>query len=849
MKNICGVPLGGVGTGKFEICPDGAIHHLTINNNDVFPIDGMEGTFFMLALRGEKPAVKVLQTSSEMLPSSVLLQPGEIKYRGLYPRCIVDYEVKELPLRISLHAFSPIVPKRPDLLCLPLAYMIFDVENLSGRKIEGSLAVSWEDVNGCWGSKVSWDSFVPPTEPHFSEDRGFIEVTDASDRCRCVTFRHRERHPEVADFAYGDYTLAVDSTFAKFAYQYDPSNRRSVSRVLDGLSTKGWLDDTVTNEKGCTAALLGSKFTLWPGERARILFALAWYTPDRWGFGKGDIQSRIATPYDHAGKKIGHWYSNYYSSSLDVIERNLGRAEEYLSEVLRWQEPILESTLPEWLKEMLINQNYLLSSNMTWAKDGRFTILESPNCPCLGTLDQRFYGSPMTLIFCPELDHRELVMYAEFSDRMYEKLGKYKGQIYHDFGNNRIDYLNIYGYNWLDLNVKFVLLCWRNYLYTGKLDDLKELYYKMKEAMERELSLDHDGDYLPEGWGNCNTYEGHFFGANSYDGGLWLAALKVFPKVARLMGDEQAAAKYEKIFREARKSFEEKLWMEDRGHYAMCTESKDTRTEEEIREEDQRYLKRDENPDKGQCRDDQLVGSWYSMFLNEGLVNDPVRTRRALTRMIQLLATPVSEDGILVRQSERVNQNWPGYNVAHFASLAIQMGEVETGLSAVKGIYDLIYRKYGLIWNQPIGLSPDSRPRGDRYMNSGSIWHVLWALQGFFVDVQSGTLAFRPNIPAEWRGAFVTPIFTGGFSGRARYSERIGEGLEVELELSLDRHFEVRRLILKAGGFKEIREIEIYGAEVDFESFIGDDGDLVLEFSTPMRIGPGSPVTIRYALE
>ena len=578
------------------------------------------------------------------------------------------------------------------------------------------------------------------------------------------------------------------------------------------------------------------------------MFAISWYTPDRWGFGKGDIPSRVATPYDHAGKKIGHWYCNYYNSSVDIIERHLGRVDEYLSEVLAWQGAILQSSLPEWLKEMLINQNYLLSSNMTWAKDGRFTILESPNCPCLGTLDQRFYGSPMTLIFCPELDHRELTMYAEVSDRMYEKLGKYKGQIFHDFGNNRIDYLNVYGYNWLDLNAKFVLLCWRNYLYTGNLDDLRELYYKIKETMERELSLDHDGDYLPEGWGNCNTYEGGFFGANSYDGGLWLAALKVFPKIARLMDDNEAAAKFEDVYQKASKSFEEKLWLEDRGHYAMCTESRDTRSEQEIKEEDRRYLKRGENPDKNQCRDDQLTGTWYSMFLNEGPVNDAKRARRALEKMIEILPVPVSEDGVLVRQSERVNANWPGYSVGHFASMAIQMGEVNVGLAAIKGIYDLIYRKYGLVWNQPIGLSPNSRPRGDRYMNSGSIWHALWALQGFFVDMRSGVMGFRPNIPEEWKDGFISPIVTGNFWGNARYSEWIDGGFHVELELSLDRRFNVSRLLLKSGGRQEIREIEIEGAQVDFESYI-EGGELVLNFPAPMRIGPDSPVTIRYRLE
>ncbi len=849
-KSISGVPLGGIGTGKIELCPDGALHHFTVNNNNVFPIDGMPGTFFAVAARwGLSSAVRVLQTSSDVLPSEVLIKASQIGYRGLYPRCMVEYTLEDIPLKVSLTAFSPVIPRCVDASSLPVAFFIFDIKNPTQEKIDGSVCFSWEDVNGCWGSKVSWDDFVPPTEPHYSKDRGWVEEATISPSSVGVTFNHRDKHPEVADFAYGDYTLVVDSLFHKFMYQYDPADKPELSRMVDELCRNASLPTRLENRPGQSATMVGSSFSLWAGESARMVFALSWYTPDRWGFGAGDIPSRVATPYDFAGKKMGHWYANFYSSSVDVLRSNLELVDGLLEQVEGWQELIMASTLPVWLQEMLINQNYLLSTNMTHTKDGRFTILESPNCPCLGTLDQRFYGSPMTMLFCPDLDHRELLMYAEFSDRMFEKLGKYKGQIYHDFGNNRMDFPNNYGYNWIDLNPKFVLLCWRNYLYTGNMDSLKEIYYKIREAMERELSLDRDGDYLPEGYGNCNTYEGHFYGANSYDGGLWLAALKVYPRIARLLGENSEAEKYERIFTLAKASFEAKLWNEEKGHYIMCTERSDPRSEEELKDEDPRYLKKRENPRNDQCRDDQLIGNWYSEFLNEGPVNDPSRVKKAIESMGKLLRREVSETGILIRQSELVDSNWPGYNVGHFGSLAIQYGYPELGLPSVKGIHDLLYRKFNMIWNQPIGLSPEHRPRGDRYMNSGSIWHILWALQGFFVDTRGGVLGFRPSIPDQWKSGFVSPIVTATFWGCARYREAGGEAFEVELEITLDEDFDIRELLLKAGGRREIEEIEIAGALVeDYTSEIDCRGDLTLCFAEPLRVARDCPVTIRYRL-
>jgi uncharacterized protein (DUF608 family) len=848
-KSISGVPLGGVGTGKIELCPDGGLHHFTINNNNVLPIDGMPGSFLAITAASEgSRATKVLQTSSEIMPDEKLIKPSEISYRGLYPKSIVDYDIGEIPLDVRLTAFSPVIPQAPHALSLPLAYFVFEIENTSEAKVEGSICFSWEDVNGCWGSKVSWDSFVPSTEPHVSEDRGFVERVEISPFATGVSFHHRERHPEVADFAYGDYSLVCESAEPVFLHQYDPGS--DIPGLMKQLDSELALEDSLENRPGQTATIVGTSFSLWAGERARVVFALSWYTPDRWGFGKGDIASRVATPYDFAGKKMGQWYANFYSSSTEVLRDNLDLLDDYLDEVDRWQGYILSSTLPSWLKEMLINQNYLLSTNMTWTKDGRVTILESPNCPCLGTIDQRFYGSAMTLVFCPELDHRELMMYADFSDRLYEKLGRYRGQIFHDFGNNRMDFLNNYGYNWIDLNPKFVLLCWRNYLYTGNMDSLKEIYYKAKEAMERERALDRDGDLLPEGYGNCNTFEGHFFGANSYDGGLWLASIRAFREMAEAMGDEETAREYGNLFEKASESFEKSLWDDDRGHYIMCTESRDTRSQEELEKEDQRYLKQNENPDRKRCRDDQLTGTWYSVFLNQGPVNEPERVRTSIETMEDRLGQRLSDDALLISQIESGKTNWPGYNVGHFGSLAISMGYVDLGLASVKGVHDLIYDKWKMIWDQPIGLGPETRPRGDRYMNSGSIWHVLWALQGFHIDIRYGVMGFRPSIPESWRGSFVSPIITGAFWGTASYRESTEGAFEVELEIVLDQDFELNSLLLKTGGRDSLREVEIEGAETpEFTVEFDSNGDLCIRFGEPLRMAAECPVTFRYRLE
>jgi len=839
-KKIVGVPLGGIGTGKIELTPDGVFRHFTINNNYVFPIDSMRGTFLSVGVgSSEGYRAKLLLSDPKFIEvddQSLLLNPDEIEYRGLWPRCMVTYNPQDLPIRIILTAFSPVIPRQLETNCLPLVYFLFEVENTSSHSLEVSVNFSWEDVNGCWGSKVSWDDWVPPTEPHYSDDRGYVKVHRLTDAL-AVSFHHREDHPEVANFAWGDYTLAVKGDEIEGSvFQYDPKHPL---KPVELLKKQGRIHDSVTNGPGEYAAVLSARCRLGSGEKKRVSYALSWYTPDCWGFGDGSIQGRLAGPEDFAGSKIGHWYTNFYASSLDIIKTHLNSGEEYLRRVEAWQKAVLSSTLPVWLKEMLINNNYILSTNMYWAKDGRFSILESPNCPCIGTLDQRFYGSPATMLFVPSLENNELVQYAEYSDKMYQHTGENKGQIYHDFGNNRLDSYNTYGYNWIDLNPKFVLLCWRNYLYSGNLDHLEDLYYKMKEAMEREEELDRDKDGLPEGYRNCNTYENRFYCANSYDGGLWLAALRVFPDVARLMGDEDAALRYERLFGKARDSFEAKLWDDKRRHYIKCTEKG--------------------SPDPNtQCRDDQLTGQWYAHFLNKGYVHPVNRVKDALSTIIDILKKeiPGNNGSYIICQEEFQNErpvkgNWPGYSVAHFAVQAIYEGLINEGLGAVKGIWEIIYDRYKMLWDQPLGLEVEGRPRGDRYMNSGSIWYVLWALQGFWINVRDGIMKVSPNIPDEWKSKFVTPIVTSAFWGMLEWREITQDNtFSAFLRFSTDEDFTLNRLILKGLPGKYLQSFEVKGYDVgaEWKTRDGDYSTVVVDFEGGLDLLKDKAVEISYTL-
>ena len=80
-----------------------------------------------------------------------------------------------------------------------------------------------------------------------------------------------------------------------------------------------------------------------------------------------------------------------------------------------------------------------------------------------------------------------------------------RGAAPHDLGSPREDPVvnpNQYDYqdvsNWRDLNSKYVLMVWRDYVLTGSTDEafLRDSWAAVKQAMEHLKQYDTDGDGL-----------------------------------------------------------------------------------------------------------------------------------------------------------------------------------------------------------------------------------------------------------------------------------------------------------------------------------------------------------------
>ena len=111
-------PLGGIGTGTVSLGGRGNLRDWEIFNH---PAKGknLPMTFFAVWAkeRGKAPVAKLLQQSSvEKLPAA-----ERVEFVGEYPIAELKFVDKQLPVQVSLRAFSPHIPMNAKDSAIPAA--------------------------------------------------------------------------------------------------------------------------------------------------------------------------------------------------------------------------------------------------------------------------------------------------------------------------------------------------------------------------------------------------------------------------------------------------------------------------------------------------------------------------------------------------------------------------------------------------------------------------------------------------------------------------------------------------------------------------------------------------------
>jgi uncharacterized protein (DUF608 family) len=723
LKNKSGVPLGGLGAGTIELWPDGGLHDWRIAENwDL----AREAEFSCFAVRTDsdgRSRTRVLQDA----PWAGRKRTREIKYDGRFPFVFLDYGAGEQPISVKARVFSSFIPHDAENSCLPVACFTFELTNTSDNDVRASLI-----------SAVGVSPFLTDGSAKFQRDEVLSTIS----------------------FNSGVNSLALSSTSPTASH----ASGWTSAILPSEFETSGRLEGGKNESENGRIALC-AEVDIEPKETKEIIFLLSWFFPEQRQRPTAGHEMEVkfkelgTTQKAEANKYLGRRYNKF--GSLENINRyfvkNLDRMEEQSA---LWVETIYASSLDESLKHLLCNSVYPLFKTSFWLEDGRFNILESTNC-CANPdcVHVRYYGSIPLVLFFPELDQQILRRFAKYRGPFG---GAEAGQIPEQFYGFSLEFP--FGRPLLQNNLSFVLMVYRDYLWTGDTEFLNEMWPAIRDAMDFLIRADTDEDGLPDNVGIKQSYDDYDMGDSpTYTSVMWLATLRAAEEMAALMRDKQRTAAYRELFARGRDTVENTLW---NGQYYGLGEDANARV----------------------CFADALNGQWYADMLGLGDLLDAKRVQETLASIFRYNhpATPYGivngfipgqgidypeQAGYFQTQAASV---WPGTTFA-VASLGLYRGFHDEPLAAAKEVHDNYENNLGNLWNMRESNDAESGlPMAwPFYYRPMSAWSVLLGLEGFRYGRPAASLTIAPpagiselRAPVIMPGAMVTLDFTRGVTKR-----------------------------------------------------------------------------------
>lgn len=767
-----GIALGGIGAGSVELLPDGEFHFWQIANpprlvkrsNEKKVDDGESSTgalsFWVRERReNQRPVVRKLgmKTDSDDFTYRMFSwnKPVErIDFDGRFPLCDIDYSDSALSCKVSLRAVSPFVPHNSEISATPGFYMDFTVENPGNETAEISLLGALEPnfANKKEGNRNSLntvgDGYGVHIEPERKSDsaccgdiclsvsgdgeksyitadcfrflREYIASSEFGVTQESFLFAFREkgdlpnskvgRRPNMVSL---DFMVLSDERLGLLCDEYlqYPFGASLLERIRycrsDFLSTrkdkisflKCCFKQMVKMGKNFGACALCSKITLLPEEKKNIRFVLSWYFPNVYASGH---------------KKTGHYYENLYKSSLDANNFLVDNRESVYRKAVEFAELLYSAKFPSVYPDAWSSNLSQLIKSSHYLKNGKFGLWEGLGFCGFHTTDITYHASFGLINLFPDLQKKQMKMGAEFQRK--------DGRVHHLFlpGFAKVDN----SYDRVDMNMQFVLMVLRDYLFTGDREYLDSLWDNVKRAMDSIEKIDTDGDGLPDYDTKRNTYDAwNFSGASAYISILWLAALKAAAVIAERTGDNSRRERWSSILEKGRKSLEEKLWNGE--YYNLWVDGKETDESLMTDQLDGEWFIRMTGLD-GNLSDDRIREVTEIIFRTnfdkeQGLVNATVPKGRKTT--------------IHTYKNCQAGAVWTGIGYA-FAALALSVGNSEIADTVVESIHSNQLR-LGYFW--------DHWECGHHYTRPMSSWSTLIAASGMAVDYEKKKLTFSPK--------------------------------------------------------------------------------------------------------
>ncbi|HTZ48813.1 MAG TPA: non-lysosomal glucosylceramidase [Verrucomicrobiae bacterium] len=740
-----GAPVGGFGAGTFSRTYRGdfARWHIKAGVHKYATVYANQFAMFQRAEGDPTGVASVLMTghppNGELSSWQWDYPTGAGEYAALYPKSWYDYRWEKFPAHVVVEQFSPILPNNYQESSYPVAVYRLHAENPTSRTITVSVLLSWTNMDG-WFRTYTHDfqgALNQGNQNYFRD-----ESIAPSRKMTGIVFGRAQAGQSPNEWDGKFCIAAVESPGVQVTYQTQFLADGDGKAVWAPFSRDGKLANSATSWVSASEKIAGAiavRFTLKPGEKKTVPMVIAWDFPVV-EFGQGRRWNRRYTDF----------YGTNGHNSWDIARDGLRHADEWSGAIDSWQAPYIDDeTKPAWYRGMLFNELYTLTDGGTfWGREAgsdkqappKFALLECFDYAYYGTLDVRFYASLPLLKFWPVVDKQVLREFADTVPREYPELGlwvwktqqtgvpvlhkrKKIGAVPHDLGIPEGDpflSVNEPGWqdtnDWKDLNSKFVLMVYRDYVLTGKQDRafLKDMWPAVQAAITYLQQFDH-GSGIPENSGYPDqTYDSWVVrGVSAYCGNLWLAALRASEEMARVLNENDAALRYHELFLKAQKTYIDKLWNGEYFRYDMESEYRDA------------------------IQADQLAGQWYASMTGLGDLVPQNMQKSALKNIYAInvlkfangemgAANGMNPDGTIMRGNEQGEEVWVGTTFG-LAALMLSEGMKDEAYHTAWGLYHVIYETKGYWFRTPEAWDDTGNFRASMYMRPAAAWALEMA--------------------------------------------------------------------------------------------------------------------------
>jgi non-lysosomal glucosylceramidase len=747
-----GAPVGGFGAGTFSRTYRGdfARWHMKAGVHKYQTIWANQFAMFQKSEGDSEGVAKVLTAAhppDHALSSWAWDYPvGAGDYHALYPKSWFDYRWDKFPAHVTVEQFSPILPDNYKETSYPVAVYRWHAENPTQHRVTVSILLSWENMLGLFrtfgrdlkGGINDGNHNAFRSEPFARPLKNSKETAASQGTMKGIIFDRNHLGP-VQDEWDGQFVIAaLESPGVEVSYQTTFAPDRDGKEIWASFSKDGKLadsNDSWTSSGEPLAGAIAVRFTLEPGEKRLIPMVIAWDLP--------------VTEFG-SGRKWHRRYTDFYgangAAAWAIARDGLANASAWSEAIDAWQAPYInDESKPLWYRGMLFNELYPLADlGSFWGRpvgsDPKappvYSFMECYDYPYYETLDVRFYGSMPLLKFWPDLEKNvmrdfaatvpqeagekmEWIWKTVHSGELAFRIRKAKGAVPHDLGvpdEDPFKQINQFSWQdtngWKDLNPKFVLMVYRDFVFTGRKDKefLRSTWPAVQESLDYLRKYDHDGDGLPENEGYPDqTYDEWVVrGESAYSGSLFLGAVRAAEEIAKQLGDSAASAKYHDLFAKAQSSYIRKLWNKEYFRYDIGSEYRDN------------------------IQADQLAGQWYANMTGLGDLVPREMQLSALHKVFDFnvmkfadgtmgAVNGIAPDGSLVKTNEQVQEVWTGTTFG-LAALFLSEGMKDQAYKTAWGIYHTSYETKGYWFRTPEAWDITGNYRASMYMRPAAIW-------------------------------------------------------------------------------------------------------------------------------